>query len=238
MLDLNWLDLPLLDLRGYGGQLLEGLRLTVLVAVATLPLAMTIGLAGALALRSARPWLIGVIRLYTRVIRGVPELVILLLLYFGGTMLVQAIAERVFSYDEYLEIDALTAGIAALTAVHGAYCIEVFRGALGAIPTGQGEAARSLGLSGLQSFRLVVLPQLWRHALPGLGNVWLVLIKDTAIVSVVGLDDMMRRAYIAAGATRQPFTFFVAAALFYLALTLVSTLAIRRLERRARRGLA
>jgi His/Glu/Gln/Arg/opine family amino acid ABC transporter permease subunit len=227
-----------LDLQGFGGQLLDGLRLTVLVAAATLPLAVSIGLAGALGLRSGQVGLARAIRLYTAIIRGVPELVILLLLYFGGTMAVQAIAESVFGYDDYLEVDALTAGILALTAVHGAYCIEVFRGALSAIPSGQAEAARALGLSGSQGFRLVVLPQLWRHALPGLGNTWLVLIKDTAIVSVVGLDDMMRRAYTAAGATRQPFTFFVAAALFYLALTLVSTFVIRRLESRARRSLA
>jgi arginine/ornithine transport system permease protein len=120
--------------------------------------------------------------------------------------------------------------------IYGAYMTETFRGAILAVPRGQLEAARAFGMRPALVVRRILLPQMLRHALPGLGNNWLVLLKATALLSVLGLDDMVRKAALAAGATRQPFTFYLAVALVFLALTTVSTLALAALERHARRG--
>jgi His/Glu/Gln/Arg/opine family amino acid ABC transporter permease subunit len=167
---------------------------------------------------------------YTTIIRGVPELIIILLLYFGGTVTLSRLA------GHYVEVNGFAAGVFALSIVFGAYATEIFRGAILAIPRGQIEAARALGMKGPAIFRTVMLPQLWRFALPGIGNLWLVLLKDTALISVVGLEELMRKTAITAGATRQPFTFYFAAALIYLAFTLVSSAALQWAERRAGRG--
>ncbi|MNI41872.1 Arginine ABC transporter permease protein ArtQ [compost metagenome] len=168
--------------------------------------------------------------LYTTVIRGIPELLIILILYFGGTAALTTLLGR------YAEVDAFTSGVFALSLVFGAYAAEVFRAAIRAVPVGQIEAARALGLRGSLIWRFVILPQMWRHALPGLGNLWLTLLKDTALVSVVGLEDLMRKTAIAAGATHDPLTFYCAAAAIYLAFTSVSIIGLTQLERGASRG--
>ena len=120
--------------------------------------------------------------------------------------------------------------------IYGAFAAEVFRGAFLAVPRGQIEAARAAGMGPALTFRRVVLPQMWRFALPGLGNVWMVLIKATALVSVIQLEELMRSADIAARATRMPFTFFFVASLFYLGITVVSMAVQRRAEAWANRG--
>lgn len=216
---------------GYGSGILAGAALTLLVAAASLVLGLAIGGLGAWARLGRRPVLARLAEGYTTLIRGVPELLLLLLLYFGGTKLLSALLGR------YVEVDALSAGIAALSLLSGAYATEVLRAAAAAVPAGQIEAAEALGMHRGLRFRRIILPQLWRFALPGLGNVWQTLLKDTALVSVVGLEELMRKAQIAAGATRQPFTWYGLAALAYLALTALSELALARLERRARRGI-
>jgi His/Glu/Gln/Arg/opine family amino acid ABC transporter permease subunit len=224
-----------MDLHGFGWQLAVGTWMTVRVAAASLLPELAIGLAVAgAALSRFRPLRLAA-DAYSTVIRGVPELLVLLLLYFGGTVLLS----RLWSYvepDAYAEVDAFTAGVVALSMVYGAYAGEVFRGAILAVPKGQVEAARAIGMGPRLVFRRILLPQVWRFALPGLGNLWLVLLKDTSLVSVVGLDELMRKAYVAAGSTRQPFTYYSAAACIYLALTIVSMAAIARLESRAARG--
>jgi His/Glu/Gln/Arg/opine family amino acid ABC transporter permease subunit len=224
-----------MDLQGFGWQLWAGAWMTVRVAVAALGLGLGFGILGALAklsrFRSLR-WVAGA---YTTVIRGVPELLILLLLFFGGTILLTRLSSALGT-GRYVEVDAFSAGVFALSVVLGAYATEVFRGAILAVPRGQVEAARAVGMSRGLLFRRILLPQVWRFALPGLGNLWLVLLKDTSLVSVVGLDELMRKAYVAAGATREPFTFYLAAAVLYLGLTIVSTVGLQRLERAASRG--
>jgi len=221
-----------MDLQGFGGQILIGAGLTLAVAALSMIFGLVIGGLGAAAKLSRRRALRGFADAYTTLVRGVPELLILLLLYFGGTVLLTWIA------GEYVEVNGFGAGLFALSILCGAYTTEVLRAAIQAVPQGQIEAARALGLRRTATIRKVLLPQVWRLALPGLGNVWLVVMKDTSLISVVGLEELMRKSNIAAGATHRPFTFYAVAALIYLLFTTVSVVAIALLERRARRGLA
>jgi His/Glu/Gln/Arg/opine family amino acid ABC transporter permease subunit len=221
-----------MDLKGFGDQILIGAGLTLAVAALSLVLGLIIGGLGAAAKLSRRRALRALADAYTTLVRGVPELLILLLLYFGGTVFLTWVA------GEYVEVNGFGAGLFALSILCGAYTTEVLRAAIQAVPKGQIEAARALGLRQAAVVRKVLLPQVWRLALPGLGNVWLVLMKDTSLISVVGLEELMRKSNIAAGATHQPFTFYAVAALVYLLFTTVSVIGIALLERRARRGLA
>jgi His/Glu/Gln/Arg/opine family amino acid ABC transporter permease subunit len=210
--------------------LIAGAEMTLMVAAISLVFGAAIGLAGAGAKLSRWRLLRGAASAYTTIVRGVPELLLLLLFYFGGTVNLSRLAGR------YVEVDGLSAGVFALSLVFGAYATEVFRGAILEVPRGQVEAARALGLRRLVIFRLVVMPQMWRIALPGLGNLWLVLLKDTSLISIVGLEELMRKSAIAAGVTRAPFIFYSAAALLYLAFTLVSAAVLHYAERRVGRG--
>jgi His/Glu/Gln/Arg/opine family amino acid ABC transporter permease subunit len=218
------------QLHDFSGQLASGAVTTLEIAVASVILGIGIGLCGAIAKDSGSIALRGLISLYTTTIRGIPELLIILVLYFGGTAALTAFSGR------HVEVNAFASGVFALTLVFGAYAIEVFRAAIRAVPCGQMEAARALGLPEFLIWRFVILPQMWRHVLPGLGNLWLTLLKDTALVSVVGLDDLMRKTTIAAGATHDPLTFYCAAASVYLLFTSVSIVGLAQLERRSSRG--
>lgn len=220
----------MIDLHGFTGQLADGAVTTLTLAATSLAFGIGIGLCGAIARQSALPVIRAAVDLYTTVIRGIPELLIILILYFGGTAALTTLLGR------YAEVDAFTSGVFALSLVFGAYATEVFRAAIKAVPFGQIEAARALGLRGSLIWRFVILPQMWRHALPGLGNLWLTLLKDTALVSVVGLEDLMRKTAIGAGATHDPLTFYCAAAAIYLAFTSVSIIGLTQLERGASRG--
>lgn len=221
-----------MDLLGFGDLLLSGTWVTVKLALTSLAFGLLFGLIGAAA-KLSRFWPARALAtLYTTLIRGIPELLLVLTIYFGGSMILMAVAER-FGYTDYIEISAFAAGVAALSIAFGAYSTEVLRGAIQAIPKGQWEAAQALGMTPLQTFFRIILPQVWRLALPGLGNLFQVLLKDTALVSVVGLNDLMRQAYVATGSTNQPFTFYMAAALIYLGLTVLSTAMTTWLERRA-----
>jgi arginine/ornithine transport system permease protein len=223
-----------LDLRGYGPSLLEGVALTIEAALLSLIVAMALGALGALAKTSRSPVAQGVAGVYTTLIRGVPDLVLMLLIFFGGQMMVNQIAEAV-GYEDFIEISAFTAGVVTIGFIYGAYMTETFRGAILAVPPGQLEAGQAFGMSRWQVFREILLPQTIRYALPGFGNNWLVLLKTTALLSVLGLDDVLRKASLAAGATRQPFTFYLAVALIYLLLTTVSTVLLTWAERRSER---
>ena len=224
-----------MDLHGFGWMLGVGLWMTVRVALASVAVGLVLGLAGAAMKLSHSRTARAVAGGYTTIIRGVPELLLLLILFFGGTMALQRIFE-LLGHDEYVEVSAFGAGVATLGFVFGAYATEVFRGAILAVPPGQIDAARAVGMGRVLRFRRILLPQVWRYALPGLGNLWMVLLKDTALISVVGLDEIMRKASIAAGATREPFTFYAAAALIFLGLTVVSMAALQYSENRAGRG--
>jgi arginine/ornithine transport system permease protein len=223
-----------LDLKGYGPSILEGAALTVEAALAGLAVSVLLGLLGAFAKLAPAAPLRALATAYTTLIRGVPDLVLMLLVFFGGQMLMNNLAERLGW--EHVDVGPFAAGVLTLGFIYGAYMTETFRGAILAVPRGQLEAARAFGMRPALVVRRILLPQMLRHALPGLGNNWLVLLKATALLSVLGLDDMVRKAALAAGATRQPFTFYLAVALVFLALTTVSTLALAALERYARRG--
>ena len=225
-----------IDLQGYGPLLLDGFKMTVLVGVASMALAILLGLLGAWAKLGPSPvarWLAG---LYTTVVRGVPELVLILLVYYGVPTLIQDLAAA-FGAEIRVDFNSFISGIITIGFIYGAFSTEVFRGAYLAVPKGQLEAARACGMSRLLMVRRVLLPQMWRFALPGLGNVWMVLIKATALISVIELHELMRAAEVAAQSTRMPFTFYLFAAFFYLALTIVSMLLQSRLEARANRGI-
>lgn len=211
---------------GFFVQFVHGLQITVLVAAASGILGTLLGLfVAVIKLSQLRlPVLIG--RAYTTIVRGLPELLVILVVYFGGTAAITALTGR------YVEISAFAAGVAALTIVFGAYCAEIFRGAIQSIPQGQTEAALSLGLASWQVWLLVILPQMIRVALPAFGNLWVSLLKDTSLISIVGLTDIMRVAFIGAGSMRAPLTFYLAASALYLAMTSLSLASFRLLERR------
>ena len=179
--------------------------------------------------------LYGIADVYTTVIRGVPELLVIYLFFFGSGGAVMWVA-RQFGYTGYIELDSFTIGVLAIGVISGAYSAEVIRGAIQAIPRGQIEAGHAVGMSGLKIFRRIMVPQLLRIALPGLGNVWQLTLKDTALISVTALAELMRMAHVAAGSTRQPFIFFLTAACLYLLMTTVSQAGFQWAERRFSRG--
>lgn len=209
--------------------------MTIVVSVSSMGCALAVGLVAAIGKLSDAPLLRGIIELYTTIIRGVPELVLLLLIYYGVPTLIQDTAATM-GFDVALAINPFVAGIGTLTLIYGAFACEVYRAAYLAVPSGQRDAAYALGLNRRLAFRKVILPQMIRYALPGLGNVWMVLVKATALISVIQLPELMRNADIAARSTRMPFTFFFMASLLYLVITLISMWGQARTERWARRG--
>jgi His/Glu/Gln/Arg/opine family amino acid ABC transporter permease subunit len=225
----------MLDLHGYGWLLLEGVRLTIVVGLASLLIALVLGLLGAWGKVAGSLAANLVTRTYTTVIRGVPELVLLLLVYYGAPTLIQDLA-ALADKDLTIDINPFVAGVGTLGFIYGAFATEVFRGAYLAVPRGQIEAAYAAGMSRALVVRRILLPQMWRFALPGLGNLWMVLIKATALISIIQLPELMRNADIAARATRLPFTFYFVASLIYLGITIVSVWFQQRAESWAARG--
>lgn len=217
------------SLTAYLPLLLQGLRMTIVLAVSTLFVGLVLGMLLALAKLSRNPWVSRPVYAVTDFLRGIPEYLILLVIYFGGT---QALGPW------GIEVGPFAAGLIALSLVFGSYASETFRAAFQSVPKGQIEAGRAYGFSRWQCFWLIQLPQIWKVAIPGLGNLWQGAVKDTALVSIVGLDDLMRKANQAAQATREPFTFYFVASLMFLVITLLSMAAIAWLERRASRGVA
>jgi len=173
--------------------------------------------------------------IYTTVIRGVPELLVIYLFFFGGSGAIMFVASM-FGYNEYIEINAFVTGSFAIGIISGAYSTEVFRGAIQSIDKGQFEAARVLGFSKFKQFYKIILPQMLRLAIPNLSNVWQITLKDTSLISVTGLVEIMRQSYIAAGSTRDPLFFYSFAAVLYLMLTYISMKLINKLEVKYSRG--
>ena len=213
-------------LHGYGSSIIEGAWLTVNLALTSMALAIVLGLIGATLRLSPVKWLARSGEAYTTVIRGIPDLVLILLIFYGGQDLVNRIALALGSTD-YIDINPFVAGVCTMGFIFGAYLSETFRGAFMAIPKGQVEAGLAYGMSNGQVFWRILVPQMVRFALPGFTNNWLVLTKSTALISVIGLQDMMFKAKSAADATHEPFTFFLAVAGLYLMLTSVSLLVLR-----------
>ena len=173
--------------------------------------------------------------IYTTVIRGVPELLVIYLFFFGGSGAIMFVASM-FGYNEYIEINAFVTGSFAIGIISGAYSTEVFRGAIQSIDKGQFEAAKVLGFSKFKQFYKIILPQMLRLAIPNLSNVWQITLKDTSLISVTGLVEIMRQSYIAAGSTRDPLFFYSFAAVLYLLLTFLSMKLINKLEVKYSRG--
>lgn len=198
--------------------------MTLGLAVCSLPLGLFLSLI--FAVLEANRFVGKPMTVFVALLRGLPEIIVVLLVYFGSTELVEMLT------GEYIEFGAFGCGVFALSLIFAAYASQTLRGAIQAIPKGQWESGAALGLSKSYTFIHIVMPQVWRHALPGLSTQWLVLLKDTALVSLIGVDDLMHQADLINTNTHQPFTWYGIAALIYLAVTLISQVGIRKLELR------
>lgn len=209
--------------------LLDAAWMTLGLALASLVGGMVLALAFSAAELSKQRWLVWPVATLTTLIRGLPELLVVLFIYFGSTQVLFLIT------GEYVEFSPFACGVLALSLLFASYATQTLRAALNAVPAGQRLASQALGPGKGHTFFRIVLPQAWRHALPGLGNQWLVLLKDTALVSLIGVNEMMRQAQMASASTYQPFTWYAAAALIYLAISLVSEFGLKQAYRYTRR---
>jgi octopine/nopaline transport system permease protein len=229
------MDLLAFGNTGWGDELFFATLMTIAVSIT----AMIIGFCFALIftpLKLSKNKLLNFIgNSYTTIIRGVPELLVIYLLFFGGSGAVMYVAS-IFGYNKYIEINAFLTGSFAIGIISGAYSTEVFRGAIQSIDKGQFEASKVLGLKKPVHFFKVIMPQMLRLAVPNLSNVWQITLKDTSLISVTGLVEIMRQSYIAAGSTRDPLFFYSFAAVLYLLLTFLSMKLINKLEIKYRRG--
>jgi octopine/nopaline transport system permease protein len=220
---------------GWGDELFFATLMTIAVSIT----AMIIGFLFALIFTplklSKKKYLNLISNSYTTVIRGVPELLVIYLFFFGGSGAIMYVAS-IFGYNDYIEINAFLTGSISIGIISGAYSTEVFRGAIQSIDKGQFEAAKVLGISKFAQFYKIILPQMLRLAIPNLSNVWQITLKDTSLISVTGLVEIMRQSYIAAGSTRDPLFFYSFAAVLYLLLTYFSMKIINKLEDKYSRG--
>ena len=221
--------------KGWGDELAIATAMTVAVSIT----AMLIGFIFAAIFTplklSKQKYLNLVSNSYTTVIRGVPELLVIYLFFFGGSGAIMYVAS-IFGYNKYIEINAFLTGSFSIGIISGAYSTEVFRGAIQSIDKGQFEASKALGVSRFTQFNKIILPQMLRLAIPNLSNVWQITLKDTSLISVTGLVEIMRQSYIAAGSTRDPLFFYSWAAVLYLMLTYLSMKFINKLEAKYSRG--
>ncbi|WP_151988455.1 ABC transporter permease [Acinetobacter oleivorans] len=221
-------------LSGYGPLLLSGTWMTIQLALLSLLLSVIIGLIGASSKLSNIKALRYIATAYTTLIRSVPDLVIMLLLFYSLQLGLNQITEAL--QMDQIDINPFVAGVITLAFIYGAYFTETFRGAFQSVPMGQIEAAMAYGMTPWQVFRRVLFPQMMRFALPGIGNNWQVLIKATALVSIIGLTDIVKITQDAGRSTMQLFFFSIVAAAIYLAITTVSNLILMWLERRYSAG--
>ncbi|WP_410016789.1 ABC transporter permease [Sodalis sp. C49] len=220
--------------QGYSDMLLAGIGMTVRLSLASLAVAMLLGLAGAVAKLSGSLVLRGIATLYTTVIRSIPDLAIMLLVFYSLQMGLNN-ATDALGWQQ-IDINPFGAGVITLGFIYGAYFTETFRGSIMAVPAGQMEAAKAFGMGGWQSFRLIMFPQMMRFALPGLSNNWLILVKATALVSIIGLSDITKAAQEVGKGSGQLFFYLVIAALFYLLVTSISGVVIALLSKRYELG--
>ncbi len=215
--------------QGWLDDIAHGVFITVSLALCTLPIGLLIGFFIALGKQSDEPSIKLAANIYTTIFRGLPELLTLFLVYFGIQIGIQKLL-TLLGFTTQIEINSFVSGMLALGVVFSSYASEVFLSAFRAIPKGQYEGGYAVGLHKGQTMRLIILPQLIRLALPGLANLWLILLKDTALVSVIGLSDILRQTGIAARVTKEAFLFFGLACLIYLVLAIVSSFFIERIE--------
>ncbi|CAM5195079.1 Histidine transport system permease protein OS=Castellaniella defragrans OX=75697 GN=HNR28_003181 PE=3 SV=1 [Castellaniella defragrans] len=221
-------------LNGYGPLILAGTWVTIQLALLSLAVAVVLGLLGAWAKLSGS-WLPRLVATaYTTLIRGVPDLVLMLLIFFSMQIYLNDLTD-LLGLDA-INIDPFAAGVLTLGFIYGAYFAETFRGAFMAVPHGQLESATAYGMREFQVFRRILFPQMMRHALPGVGNNWQVLLKSTALVSLIGLSDLVKVAQDAGNVTFRVFLFISVTGLIYLALTTVSNVLLMWLDRRYSAG--
>ncbi len=214
----------------YFPMILKGMLLTVEVALASLLIAILLGMIGAVAKLSKSRIAKAIAGTYTTIIRGIPDLVLMTIIFFGGQIVVNNIGEKL-GWD-YIDVDPFIAGVLTIGFIFGTYFAESFRGGILAVSRGEIEAGYAFGMTPVQVFFRITLPAMIRHALPGFGNNWLVMVKTTALVSVIGLQDMVYKANIAGGSTRKPFTFLCVVAFLFLIITGVSDIGMRWLDKR------
>ena len=221
---------------GWGDEMVMGALMTFSVSLAAFGLGIVLGIAGA-ALKLSR---YGVLRLvadlYTTIVRGIPELLIIYLVFFGGGLLLSKVNALIFGTQGFVNLPLFVTGMICIGFSSGAYSAEVIRGAVLAVPDGQIEAAKAVGMNPATLFIRVLVPQVTRLALPGMGNIWQLTLKHTALISVIGFVEIMRQSAVAAGSTREPFTFYSMAGLLFLLLTALSGRVFARAERWAEKG--
>ncbi len=220
---------------GWGDQIASGILITVSLALVSLPVGLILGFLLALAKNSTEKSLIAAANIYTTIFRGLPELLTLFLVYYGAQISIQVVT-KLIAPDINIDINSFVAGVVALSLVFSSYASEAFLSAFRGIPQGQYEGGAALGLTRWKVMYLIILPQLIRLSLPALSNLWLVLLKDTALVSVIGLEDTIRWTGIAARVTKEPFFFFSVACIIYLVLSIISSYGLHRIDVWTKRG--
>ena len=232
---MNKLTLLTLGPGGWGDEILWGLAVTLALAIATFPVAIVLSFAVHWARSSPMMPLRVLGQTYATLFKSLPEILTLLILYYQAQAALRWLGGS-FLPETDISISPFLAGLVALSLVISAYGSEVVRAAMNAVGRGQFEAAAALGLSPARAFQKVIMPQLWRHALPGFGNLWVILLKDTSLVSVIALSDLTHVAVLAINTTREPFTFYLAIGILYVLLVMLSARAQKSLECRASRG--
>jgi His/Glu/Gln/Arg/opine family amino acid ABC transporter permease subunit len=232
----SYLDLLRFGDLGWGDELAWGAWLTIQISVCSYLVGMVLGLLGAGAKLSHSKILLWIADIYTTIVRAVPELLLIILIFYTGTSALKKLLVSV-GMGEGIDVSAFGAAVAALGFIAGAYMTEVFRGAILAVPKGQMEAARAYGMPATLRFRRILFPQLMRYALPGLNNLWLVIIKDSSLISVVGYYELLFAGKQAAASTRNYLFFYSVTALCFLVITVISMIGSNYLEQRSKRGL-
>ena len=222
---------------GWGDEFLIATLMTIMVSICSMGLGIFIAIFAAWAKLTLSKFLNFISNFYTTVVRGIPELLVIYLIFFGGSAVVMKLA-KVFGYNGYIELNAFTISVVAIGIISATYSTEVLRAAFLSIDRGQIEAAKTLGLSKFQIFYKILVPQVLRHAIPGLGNVWQVTLKDTSLISVTGLVEIMRQTRISSNEEHSPLTFLITAAFLYLFLTTFSGKFFNYLERQTNKGFA
>ena len=237
MQPLSYFELMGFGPNGWGPAMLTAAAMTLAVAVCGFLIGSGIGTLVAWAKLSRSLIARGFADSYTTVLRGVPDLLVIYLFYFGGSAALGTLMQWWSGGSGFVGTPAFATGALAIGVVSGAYQAEVFRGAYQALSRGELEAARAVGMGRTLMFRRIIAPQVLRYAIPGLGNVWQLVLKESALISVTGLVELLRQSHIAAGSTRRPFDFYLTAAALYLVITTISTWVFQRAEERSMRGM-
>ncbi len=232
------MDLSLLGfgIDGWGDEMLRGAFMTLLVSIAAYGLGIILGALGAF-LKLSRFFLCRLLAdIYTTIVRGIPELLIIYLVFFGGGIMLAKISTLLFGGQGFVNLPVFVTGMMCIGFSSGAYSAEVIRGAVLAVPKGQIEAAKAIGMTPFTRLKRILGPQVARYALPGMGNIWQLTLKHTSMISVIGLVEIMRQSAVASGSTREPFTFYAVAGILYLGLTSISNQGFSRAEKWAAKG--